>query len=76
VANGDLSKASGKVMAEMRKRGAKSSLHVPATYNGEKLLISFWSRDPDAFPAPAQMALAGVVQIMIAPKNAQAQASK
>jgi len=75
VANADLDKAEGKIMEEMRKRGGKSSLHVPAAYNGEPLLISFWSKDPAAFPAPAQMALAGVVQIMVAPKNAQAQAS-
>jgi hypothetical protein len=76
VANADLAKVEGKIMEEMRKRGAKSSLHVPAAYNGEPILISFWSRDADAFPAPAQMALAGVVQIMVAPKNAEAQASK
>jgi len=76
VANADIGKAEGKIMEEMRKRGAKSSLHVPAAYNDEPILISFWSKDPDAFPAPAQMALAGVVQIMVAPKNAEAQASK
>jgi hypothetical protein len=75
VVNADLGKAEGQIMKEMRKRGAKSSLHIPAAYDGQPLLISFWSRDPDAFPAPAQAALAGVVQIMTAPKNAEAQAS-
>ncbi|MGD9723808.1 MAG: redoxin domain-containing protein [Pirellulales bacterium] len=75
VAVSDLSKAKGKLMAAMAKRGAKSSLHVPAEIKGQKVTINFWSTDADAFPAPAQALLTGVSQIMTAPKdNAQAAA--
>ncbi len=76
VVNGDLSKAPGKLMEIMRKRGAKSSMHIPAEIKGQKVTINFWSSDPDAFPAPAQGILKVVAQIMTAPKdNAQASAN-
>ncbi|REK13020.1 MAG: redoxin [Planctomycetota bacterium] len=66
VVNNDLRKAPGKLMAEMRKRGALSSMHVPAKFKGQDVTINFWSTDADAFPAPAQRLLAGAAQVMTA----------
>ncbi len=75
VVNNDLSKAKGKLMERMVKRGIKSSFHVPAEVNGQKVTINFWSRDENAFPPMAEAVLTGVAQIMTAPKdNAQAAA--
>ncbi len=75
VVNNDLTKAKGKLMERMVKRGIKSSFHVPAEVNGQKVTINFWSRDKDAFPPMAEAVLTGVAQIMTAPKgNAQAAA--
>jgi hypothetical protein len=77
VVNGDLSKAKGKMVEAMIKRGAKSSMHVPAEIKGARVTINFWSTDPDAFTPPAQALLTGVSQILTAPKdkdNAQAAA--
>ena len=75
VVNDDLTKAKGKLMEAMVKRGAKSSMHVPAEIKGQRVCVSFWSRDANAFPAPAQALLTGIAQIMTAPKeNAQAAA--
>jgi hypothetical protein len=75
VVNNDLSKAKGKLMELMVKRGAKSSMHVPAEIQGQKVTINFWSRDPGAFTPQAEAVLTGVAQIMTAPKdNAQAAA--
>lgn len=34
-----------------------SSYHVPVTINGEPAVVSFWSREPGAFPPPAQAVL-------------------
>jgi hypothetical protein len=76
VVNNDLSKAKGKLMEVMRKRGAKSSLHVPATLQGQRVTVNFWSTEPGAFPAPAEALLTGVAQIMTAPKDKDAQAAK
>jgi hypothetical protein len=76
VAHNDLSQAKGKIMAEMRSRGAKSSLHVPAEIQGVRVTINFWSTDPGAFPPPAEALLTGVAQIMTAPKDQNAQAAK
>jgi hypothetical protein len=75
VANNDLTKAKGKLMERMVKRGVKSSFHVPAEVQGQKVTINFWSRDENAFPPMAEAVLTGVAQIMTAPKdNAQAAA--
>jgi hypothetical protein len=75
VVYSDLSQAKGKVFDEMRKRGAKSSLHVPAEIKGMRVTVNFWSTDAGAFPAPAEAILTGVAQIMTAPKDADAQAA-
>jgi len=74
VVHNDLSQARGKIMEEMRSRGAKSSLHVPAEIQGARVTINFWSTDQGAFPPPAEALLTGVAQIMTAPKEAQAAA--
>ena len=76
VAYNDLDKAQGKLLALMAKRGAKSSLHVPAMLDGKPVVINFWSRDENAFPAPALALLAGVAQILTAPKGQTEQAAK
>jgi hypothetical protein len=76
VANNDLSKAHGKIIEKMIARGAKSSFHVPAEIQGQKVLINFWSKDANAFPPQAQAFLAGVAQVMAAPKDQNAQASR
>jgi peroxiredoxin len=75
VVYNDLSQAKGKIFDEMRKRGAKSSLHVPAEIKGTRVTVNFWSKDPGAFPAPAEAILTGIAQIMTAPKDANAQAA-
>ncbi len=76
VVNNDLSKAHGKLVEAMLARGVKSSLHVPATVNGQRVTVNFWSKDPAAFTPPAQALLTGLAQVMTAPKdgkdNAQA----
>ncbi len=75
VVNNDLSKAKGKLLERMVERGAKSSLHIPAEVQGQRVSINFWSRDENAFPPLAEALLTGVAQIMTAPKdNAQAAA--
>jgi peroxiredoxin len=75
VVHNDLSQVPGKVFDEMRKRGAKSSLHVPAEIKGMRVTINFWSKDAGAFPPPAEAILTGIAQIMTAPKDADAQAA-
>ena len=74
VVNSDITKSKGEVFASMARRGIKSSLHVPADIQGQRVTVNFWSRDADAFPPAAQALLAGVAQIMTAPKD-QAQAA-
>ncbi|HTM55307.1 MAG TPA: redoxin domain-containing protein [Pirellulales bacterium] len=69
VVNNDLSKAKGKMFEIMAKRGAKSSMHVPAEIKGQKVTVNFWSTDAGAFPPPAEAVLTGVAQIMTAPKE-------
>lgn len=77
VVNNDLTKAKGKLMEKMVQRGAKSSMHVPAEIQGQKVTINFWSQDANAFPPMAEALLTSVAQIMTAPKdNAQAAATK
>ncbi len=66
----DLSEAHGKLVEMMRRRGAKSSMHIPATVNGVPVSVNFWSRDPAAFIPPAQALLTGLTQVMTAPKSA------
>ncbi len=75
VVNADLSKAKGKAIETMVKRGAKSSLHVPVEIKGQKVTINFWSTDAGAFTPPAEALLTGVAKIMATPHdNAQAAA--
>ncbi len=76
VVNNDLTQAKGKLVEQMIARGAKSSLHVPAQIDGQSVTVNFWSKDPNAFPPPAQAVLTGVAQIMTAPKEQNAQAAK
>ncbi|MES1213641.1 MAG: redoxin domain-containing protein [Singulisphaera sp.] len=42
----------GEDMAVLR-RALGSSVHVPITLNGEPALVSYWSKEKDAFPAAA-----------------------
>ena len=76
VVNNDLSKAHGKLVETMLARGVKSSLHVPATYQGQRVTVNFWSKDAGAFTPPAQALLTGLAQVMTAPKDNNAQAAK
>jgi peroxiredoxin len=76
VVNNDLSKAHGKLIEKMVARGAKSSFHVPAVIEGQKVIINFWSKDANAFPPQAEALLTGVAQIMAAPKDKNAQAAR
>jgi peroxiredoxin len=75
VVNNDLSQAKGKLVEEMIARGAKSSMHVPAEIQGQKVTVNFWSTDPGAFTPAAEAVLTGVAQIMTAPKDKNAQAA-
>lgn len=47
--NDDLSKTKGFDLRLMQ-REFRSSLHIPFEWNGKRALISFWSKDPKAFP--------------------------
>ena len=78
VVNNDLSKAKGKLVEAMIRRGAKSSLHVPVEIKGQRCTLNFWSTDEGAFTPPAAAVLTTVAKIMTAPKdqNAQAAAAK
>ena len=60
----------------MVKRGAKSSLHVPAEIKGQQVTINFWSTDADAFPPQAEAMLTGVAQIMTPPRTSAQAAAK
>ncbi len=72
LSKGDPSKAHGKLIETMVRRGARSSLHVPVEIKGVRGTINFWSSDPEAFTPPAQALLTGIAKIMAAPKdNAQ-----
>ncbi len=75
VVNNDLTQAKGEVMKWMVQRGARSSLHIPAEIQGQPVTINFWSKDAAAFPPPAQQLLAGLAQIMTAPKDQATQAA-
>jgi hypothetical protein len=76
VVNNELAGAKGKLMEAMRKRGAKSSLHVPVDLQGVKATVNFWSTDAGAFTPPAEAVLTGVAQIMAAPKDKAQAAAK
>jgi peroxiredoxin len=73
--NRDLSQASDPVLVEMHDRGARSSVHVPCILNGQKVLVNFWSKDPDAFSQHAAKLLGGIAQAITAPKDLPAQAA-
>jgi peroxiredoxin len=76
VVNNDLSQAKGKMIESMIKRGAKSSMHVPAEIKGQKVTVNFWSTEAGVFTPPAEAVLTGVAQILTAPKEkAQAAAN-
>ena len=67
VVFGDLTKAKGKLMETMVKRGARSSMHVPAKIKGVPVTVNFWSSDPDAFTPPAQTLLTSLAKSMTTP---------
>ncbi len=75
VVNNDLSQAKGKLIEKMMKRGARSSMHIPAEIEGQPVTINFWSKDAGAFPPAAQQLLSAVAQIMTAPKDQAVQAA-
>ncbi len=50
VVNNDLSKAKGKLVEAMIRRGAKSSLHVPVEIKGQRCTLNFWSTDEAPSP--------------------------
>ncbi len=75
IVNNDLSKAKGKLVELLAKRGAKSSLHVPVEIKGMKCTVNFWSMDEGAFTPPAEALLTQLAKVMTAPKdNTQAAA--
>jgi hypothetical protein len=49
----DLKTAKGSIVERMTKKGISSSLHIPATIQGEKVTVNFWSTEPKAFPPAA-----------------------
>ncbi len=65
----DISKAKGKLFETMAKRGAKSSMHVPAMVKGKRVTVNFWSTDPNAFTPQAESVLTDVAKTMTAPKK-------
>jgi peroxiredoxin len=67
IVNPDLSKVSGAIFETMRKRGAKSSLHIPVELGGVRATVNFWSTDADAFPQPAVQLLSALVKVMTTP---------
>lgn len=69
VVHSDIGELKGTIFETMRKRGAKSSLHVPVTVQGKKMVINFWSTDANAFPEPAVQLLTALAQAMAAPTN-------
>jgi len=69
IVNSDLSKVSGAVFDTMRKRGAKSSLHIPVELAGVRATVNFWSTDADAFPQPAVQLLSALVKVMTTPRG-------
>ena len=62
VVNNDLTKVHGKLAELMVSRGIKSSMHVPGEVKGQRIMINFWSTDPNAFPAPAEALLTGIAR--------------
>ena len=69
VVNNDLTKAHGKLVETMIRRGAKSSMHVPVEIKGVRATINFWSSEPGAFTPPAEALLTGIAKIMTAPHD-------
>jgi hypothetical protein len=41
-----------------------SSMHVPLVIDGKKISVSFWSREPEAFPAEASEVLTEIAKLM------------
>jgi hypothetical protein len=72
----DLSSAKGVVFETMKKRGAKSSVHIPVTVGRKKMAVNFWSRDPQAFPPDAVELLSSLAQAMAEPHAAVKSAGK
>jgi len=67
VVHNDLSQQKGTLFDTMKRRGAKSSLHVPVTVAGKKMAINFWSRDAAAFPPAAVEFLTSIAKAMAEP---------
>ena len=53
-------------------RAIQSSLHVPITVDGEPAVVSFWSREPGAFPPQAVEMLSGVAKHLARPAQTAA----
>jgi hypothetical protein len=64
VVHADLSNEKGAIFEVMRKRGAKSSLHIPLEIGGVRGTVNFWSTDASAFPQPAVELLGALVKGM------------
>jgi len=67
VAHNDLTQVEGEVFETMKRRGVRSSMHVPVVVGGEKMTINFWSSEPGGFPKPAVQFLTAISQAMAAP---------
>ncbi len=63
VVNASLAKSDAADLAAMSSV-LGSSLHVPVTIDGKRAVVSFWSKEPDAFPQAAVEFLSGVAQAM------------
>ncbi len=64
IVHQDLTKVPGPIFAAMVRRGARSSLHVPVTLRGKKVIVNYWSRDLAAFPPAAVEILTGLTKVM------------
>jgi mono/diheme cytochrome c family protein len=64
IVHQDLTKVEGPIFAAMVRRGARSSLHVPVTIRGKKVIVNYWSRDLAAFPPAAVEILTGLTKVM------------
>jgi thiol-disulfide isomerase/thioredoxin len=70
IVHQDLSKVPGPIFAAMVRRGARSSLHVPVTIRGKKVIVNYWSRDLSAFPPSAVEILTGLTKVMASAQSA------
>ncbi|MFO0948511.1 MAG: redoxin domain-containing protein [Planctomycetota bacterium] len=71
VVHGDLSAESAPDLKDMSQR-LGSSLHIPITIDGKKGVLSFWSKEKNAFPESAQKALNEVAQLIGSGKSTAA----